>query len=234
MTTRHTNDSKRKEEDALAQPCERKKRLKVVSLRRLKVLRDDGNVNVSAVYEMCLLNYNEKRIVTGDTFLLKMREHVIFTVVGTQNPALYNFSSYLWEEVLKSQFHSDRPVTPLMENLRISFIPEMREYAGEATNNVSLFPCYVRRLQDTGLRFTQSDNFYHVPAILRVLAPRHETLASSDQDRRVFFMKACLKGLPQKVIMRLWEDILKDSNPIAQLTSASQVSFFEFFELLMG
>ena len=128
--------------------------------------------------------------------LLKLNENPIN--MQNNSPETFVFSSYMWEVVLNTQFrYRDTPPYEI-RNIRDTFIDEMRPYV-TSRMDLSVFTKLVNHLcGNKGFRNSELDNFYEVPAILRVLAPRYDSFLNEGSE---FYMKRCLQGLPHSVLM---------------------------------
>ena len=109
----------------------------------------------------------------------------------------------MWNFVLKTQFYSDI-ASPKVRKLRNTFIEEMIPYVNSGLDLVMIRK-FILRLLQSGLGNIETDNFYEVPAILRILFPSYKMLVEADLKPKTFFMENCLKGLPHGVILKPFE-----------------------------
>jgi len=121
-----------------------------------------------------------------------------------RNPALFIYSSYVWEIILKTEFYSDI-ASPKIRKLRNSFIDDMIPYVNSGLDLV-IFRQFISRLKECGLVNIEKDNFFEVPSILRILAPSYKILQKTDLKPKSYFMENCLKGLPHGVLVRPFEN----------------------------
>lgn len=170
------------------------------------ILHADGSLDVVASLRLYLDKIGAGGLLCDEDLLTELSRFSdpFSSEWGTKNPGLFIFSSFLWDLVLKTQYTSDTPPSTKMRNLRNSFIEEMIPYVTYGLD-LGLLTSYSKRLETHGLRFSRTDNFYEIPAILRVLTPSYDVLVESNSDPRQFFMHKCLEGLPHGVLMYPWD-----------------------------
>ena len=201
-----------------------------------EVLHIDGNINVSVVLQNYLvLNRTDTLLTNGALKVLMERyPNPCCRNVVSRSPRHFNFCSYLWDEILKTQFLPHKPTTRLMRNVRDTFTEEMLHYH-PSEMDLGTFSRYVERLQSTHLYYVRVDNFFELPAILRILAPPFKSVVASDNDGKLVYMKNCLKALPHTIIMKIWNEFFKEGDILPRLKNAREVSssFVRFLQLLL-
>ena len=166
------------------------------------IFRRDGSFHDATVFSKYLHDSDLQRLIAGEDLSKQLEavKHPYSDKLGRHSPGVFLYVSYLWNNVLDMQFFADVPSLKIRK-LRNTFIDEMSPYVNSGLD-LGLLRSFCLRLRHTGLRFCQSDNFYEISPILRVLAPSYDTLVSSDSHCRQFYMLACLKGIPHGVIMK--------------------------------
>ena len=162
----------------------------------------NGTVNIQGIYDFYLMENSANCIPLDDHLLFKLKffSNKPFSMYN-MNPGSYIFCSYIWDVVLKTQFLcEDRSTSFEIRRIKDTFIEEMEPYINSRMDGRLFKPCALR-LHYEGFLYSETDNYYEVPAILRVLAPTYERLAEGGK----FYMKTCLQGLPHSVIMKPFE-----------------------------
>ena len=133
---------------------------------------------------------------------------------GTQNLALLVFPSHVWDLILKEQFCAKTDPSIVIQSTTKTFIKEIKTPTeSESGFDINLFKMCAMRLKDTGFRYAMTDNFYEVPAILRVLAVSYKTLCSNDHKiPKHRYLGDALKGLPHRVLWKPYLGFSFDSN----------------------
>ena len=157
--------------------------------------------DVGAVYTKYIANNNKFLLVEEDLKKeLDKHDDPFSPDWGTQNPALFVFGSHVWEEILQNQFWFTKCPSMPIRSVRNDFMKELIPYI-ESGMDLKLFNLCAKRLRDTGFRYVKEDNFYEVPAILRVLAPSYENLCSNEHDiAKSLYLGDAMKGLPHSVL----------------------------------
>ena len=178
---------------------------RVGEIRNLKekMLLPDGNLDVVAILRKYLNENGSVGWLSNEDLLKELQryEDPFLPDWGTRNPARFIFSSYLWNFAIKTQFSSQKSPTLKMRNLRNSFIDEMIPYVTSGLD-LALLRRYSKRIKMYGFQYAPTDNYYEIPAILRILTPPYEYFVPSVYcDRRHYYMRRCLEGLPHGVLM---------------------------------
>ena len=192
----------------------------------------DGSLNVLQVLRQYLENNRVDRLLSNKDLLKELERHEDpFTPNwGTRNPSTFVFSSYLWNFVLKTQFSTSSRPTLKMRNLRNSFIDEMIPYVSSGLD-LPLLTRFSKRIEEHGFQYAPTDNYYEIPAIFRILTPPYAYFVPRVFcQRRHYYMRRCLEGLPHGVLMYPFERF--QLTDIVVFKNAKLVSCVLSYELL--
>ena len=112
------------------------------------------------------------------------------------------FVCFLWDEILRTQYLNGNAPSACLKSVQNTFLREMSQFHGPEFDSDAFTSC-ARRIHDKGLKNFSREAWYHVPSILRVLAPTEEALLKASPQIRRSYMVSVMRGLPHGIIMGL-------------------------------
>ena len=186
------------------------------------ILYPNKSIDVTVVFNNYLIQNKSRRLVLDDDLSAYMFHcrNPISSIGENKSPFLFNYCSYLWTQVLKTQFHPHKGTTQAFDHIRNTFMEEMLRYT---KTHLDLHTIYVHYIQQSGLKSVENKKYDHVPAILWVLTPTIENFTAADENSKILFIKSCLKGLSSETLIKPWKFCTKNYNAIFGCKTEEQV-----------
>jgi len=169
---------------------------------------DGRTIDPMVILENYAIENNSTRILLDDDLFTLMThcKHPLSPSEETKSPFVFNYCSYLWTHVLKTQFEKNTKTSDYYDFIRATFIDDMLEYQKADLDNHTIF---VQLVHENGLSHINNDIAIHVPAILRVLTPSNEIIAAAANDTRILFMTSTLRNLSPETLLKPWKFYLE-------------------------
>ena len=173
-----------------------------------EIFYPNGSVDPEVVFRNYCIENQSTSLLLGDDLCALMRQcDVLFAMgKGRKSPFGFIYCTYLWSQVIKTQFDRDKPANKILDYIRNTFMEESLEYKKEDLDKHANF---VQCMQESGLKCAFDEQFDDVPSILRILTPTNENIGADDIERKSEFLKLCLRELNREILLKPWKMCLE-------------------------